>query len=1255
MTGRVGPAGGSPAGSTQVVTFLAPSGRVGRTRIVSNLGWMLARSGQRVLVVDVGRGASRVHEHLRTFHTEEWPVAEQLPPGLTRLLFAARGAATAPEPVLRRYAAAPGRLDLVWIPDPAPSSPDGVGDVSRSELRRQLRFTEYDTVLLVPGLTGDWVARWVAVLCDTMAVCFPDDRAWLAEAVRLAGQVHQAAPAGIRLVSVTTGLSDQDPAVVARHRAETRLRFTDALGLPTDSDDLVTVELPAVASGPALVPLLEESAHQTRLLDAYGGLMAAVTEDRLDSVAPEPLPARTRYRYAQGRVLPDGPGAMTVTYPAPQRPWADWLRAELAGLGVDGRPWSSIEADPPGAAATLLAVVPWDGSADDWLIRRSEEAHTRGCSELLVVRTGDPPPDGPSAERSCHVDLAGCAPEVARQRLAGALGLAGLTSADDEGRDRHWALPGGPDPVMFRVPRRRRRFVGRDRGLEKLRDALLSGPRGGVVELCGPAAVGKTSLLAEYAYRFRHDYELIAWIAADSRYDVRSALVDLAVELGVDPKGHPVREVLQELSRRSGNWLLVYDGADEEDLTGLLPEGAGHVVLTRRVSTGDPNATVLTLGELVEDEAVELLTSRVPGLSEGAAATIVRTVGGLPLDLRLAAGLLGQAGILLNQRQGAAESRAADSVVPAFCAAVAERDPALPPSTRIIQVGLALMSEKLPGRMAVVLLQACAFASPLGMSLAIVRSRAMRAQLAAALPVEEAQMLRLDAGEMDRALATAARYRLLDVDWGRSGRLRMHSLVQQVLLREMPDEERAERRAQFLRGLADSAPPSVAADLPERRELHRHLQGSGGLDADGPDEVRRLIVEQLEHLLVRGSHEGREALRLWEPVLRRWLDRHGWSDRLTLQLATRLADVHRSLGRYDDAHRISRDALREGLALLGPDHPRVLVTRRGLAGDLRGLGQFRAALVEDQTTWRGFRDQLGNDHPETLIAAHNLATSLYLAGRVDEAVDEACRTLDRRQRLLGRRHPSNLRLLNDIGRYLSELGDLDQARRLLFDAQQRRQHELGQRDEDELLLRIRRSLAVTERRRGHPSRAKELNSQVYVTLRRMLGEDAPLTRGSRVSLAVDYHLTGEAADAIRFIEESLTGYERDLGAAHPFAEVCRSLRSVLLRPAQDGQAVVEGAKAVAGLETSLGPGHPWVVAGMVNQAGNLAVAGEPDAADRLLRAALGQGRAFLGPGHPYLAAARRTLATVISAGEVDGGHEIDNVTFGFVDMEVPET
>ncbi|WBB77395.1 FxSxx-COOH system tetratricopeptide repeat protein [Micromonospora sp. WMMD882] len=1252
MIGPKPPWSDDPTG-TRLVAFLAPTGLTGRTQLVSNLAWMLARAGRRVLVVDAGRGAARVDEHLRMFRTDEWPVAEKLPAPLAALLPVPSRPAR--QPLLRRYAAAPGRLDVVWIPEPVGWIPtDEPGDAARNELRRQLRATEYDVVLLDPIDSDETVAYWAAVLCEVVAICYPYRRPRLPEAVELGRKVRRAAPVWVRLVAVGTGMDEPDAGRVAQHREHVRRAFRAALDTHAAESDLALVEVPGGPNGQPLAPLAEESPYRDRLLAAYDELALLLTDDDTSIARPEPEAVRLRYLYGLGR-QPADDHELLLAHPAGQRAWADWLAAELATVGVRVRPWCPGRAHRVRVgAATLLAVVPADGSEEDWLTDVLDTARAAGETEPFVVRTGSTAIDHPLDGRP--IDLTACSDDQARQRLRGALGLADCQPLPLEGA---WQVgfPGGRDkpPQVFNLPERARSFVGRDREIDELRDLLLAGP-GQPVVVHGPAAAGKTSTVREYVARFWWDYDLIVWIPAADPRDVRWILADVAHELGVEPRGNPAQEMLGDLGHRSGQWLVVYDGADGGDLAGLLPTaGAGHLIVTRREAPdGGPAVSV---AELNRSDAVRLLTEGVAGLSAGPAADVVAAVGALPLDLRLASGLLAQAGVLLTTRRAVAESRAADTAVPTFCAAVAEPGDE-PPSVRVLRVALALMRERRSGRAAVAVAQMCAFASPLGLSLSILQSRSMRAQIARGLSEvdgtathADGAVLHADGWELDRALATAVRFRLLHVVWGRDGTVRMHPAVQATVLAAMTESERASRRAQFLRGLADTAPSSAAADSPINRELYRHLVSSQALTVDEPDEVRRWLVEQLENLIKRGETEAAEALPPWRVTLDRWLARYGW-DRLTLRLATRLADVTRLLGRSAEALELSRVALREGAALLGPDHPSVLVTRRGLAGDLRGLGQFRAALVEDQATWRGFRDQFGNDHPETLIAAHNLAYSFHLAGRSDEALEMAQRTRRRRLRLFPADHPDTLWLVANIGSFLCELGELTEAGRLLNEARQRRGGR-ARGDEDLLLVRIVRNLAVTERRTGRPHRARDLNGWAYPTLSRLLGADSPATRSCRLSVAIDYHLGGETGAALPLAEESIAGYERDLGLDHPYTRLGWSVRSVLLRElGQREEAVAHGEQAATALAETLGQPHPWALGALVNQAGNLAEVGEAGSAEQMLRAVVDQGRDFLGPEHPCLRTARRLLAAVVSQGEVSGAPRPGAVPFDFVDLEV---
>lgn len=1263
---RGGPATGPV--ETRVSAFLAAATLTGRTNMVGNLALLLARAGRRVLVVDVGRGAVRVHDHLSSFYAEQSAITDHLPTSLTELLFALPGFAPG-STSLRRYAVAPGRLDVVAVPDVVewPSVTQvgsGPEEALRVELRRQLRFTEYDDVLLDAPEFTPTVAQWLAVLCDTVVVCLPYRRPELAAVAAVAREVHRAAPAGVRIIAATTGL-DGPPDTVTGYADQVRQRFLGALDEPTLDIDFAQVEIPG-PPGSSLAALLEDSPHRDRVLDAYGSLLDLVTVGEVSRALPEPDAARDRYRRGLGRQTADESGTVCLAYREAQRPWADWLRGALVALGLRVRGWSRggtavdgpfvvlvVDPEPATPPDSGVLAPPLVETDDDWLNATIQQVRDRPDAELMVVRTVPVTGLRPDAERV--LDLAGCTEEPALRRLRGALGLATLDPAPAH---RAWRVgyPGGScrDEPVPGLPTPPRDFVGRDRELGGLRDLLLAGVGTEPVVVRGPAAAGKTSLVRTYVDRFRADYDLVAWLPAGNRHDLWRALTALAERVGFGPRGNSVQELLKELAGSGDQWLLVYDGVvDPADLTGLVPGGSGHVVVTRGGDSPPGSGPEVAVGELTSTDAVRLLTRQVTGLSTTGAATVVEAVGGFPLDLWLSCGLLDQAGILLDKRDRVPGQRAVDAAVQAFVAAVAPSTRAEPATGRIVRVALRLMGEELSGRIAVVLAQMFAFAAPDGLSLTLAQSRRVRAQVAAGLDEEDAALLRADGWEVDRALTVGLRYRIFDVTWGSDGLVRMHPAVQAIVRDEMEPAQRTAGRDRFLLGLAGAAPRTTAAGSVLRHELHRHLLSSGALAVDDPDEVRRFLVEQLEHLIARGEGEVAEALRLWRPVLDRWLTRHDWADQITLRLATRLADVTRMLGRNDEALALSRVVVERGAALLGPDHPRVLVARRGLAGDLRGLGRFRPALIEDQATWRGFRDQFGNSHPETLIAAYNLANSYHLAGRTDEAARVARQTLSRRLRLFPEDHPDTLRLSGDLGRYLTDLGETAEAYRLLTDVYQRRVSCHG--EEDMLLLRTVRHLAVTERRRGYLDKAKALNSRAHLVLRRLLGEDSPKAQSCRLSLAVDYHLAGETDKAVRLAEDSLARYERDLVDDHPFVHLCRSVRAVLIRHVEVTEAAKEGRVAADGLASRLGESHPWTLAARINQAGNLAVLGRLGTAEKLLGEVLDEGRNLLGPDHPHLLAARRLRVVMLTDGETSDGFRLRPMLLDFVDLEVPET
>jgi hypothetical protein len=93
-----------------------------------------------------------------------------------------------------------------------------------------------------------------------------------------------------------------------------------------------------------------------------------------------------------------------------------------------------------------------------------------------------------------------------------------------------------PPLIMRGVPLRNPHFTGRDEMLSDLRSRFETASERTALlphALHGLGGVGKTQLAVEYVHRFRNEYDVIWWIAAEDPTQVRSSLVDLGVELGV--------------------------------------------------------------------------------------------------------------------------------------------------------------------------------------------------------------------------------------------------------------------------------------------------------------------------------------------------------------------------------------------------------------------------------------------------------------------------------------------------------------------------------------------------------------------------------------------------------------------------------------------------------------------------------------------------------------------------------------------------
>ena len=201
-------------------------------------------------------------------------------------------------------------------------------------------------------------------------------------------------------------------------------------------------------------------------------------------------------------------------------------------------------------------------------------------------------------------------------------------------------------PRVWNLPARNPGFTGRDGLLVAVRERLLAGDKAVVQALQGMGGVGKTQLAIEYAYRFAGAYDLAWWVNAEQAGLIGDQFAALGAALGCVQAGAGVEvvraAVLGELRER-GRWLLVFDNAENPaDITGWLPGGGGHVLITSRERTWAEVAAPVEVDVLARNESVALLRDRVAGLGASRCGPARRSARGPAAGRRAGGGVHGR-------------------------------------------------------------------------------------------------------------------------------------------------------------------------------------------------------------------------------------------------------------------------------------------------------------------------------------------------------------------------------------------------------------------------------------------------------------------------------------------------------------------------------------------------------------------------------------------------------------------------------------
>ena len=220
----------------------------------------------------------------------------------------------------------------------------------------------------------------------------------------------------------------------------------------------------------------------------------------------------------------------------------------------------------------------------------------------------------------------------------------------------------GSVPRVWNIPARNAGFTGRDDLLEAVRERLLAGDRAVVQALRGMGGVGKTQLAIEYAHRFAAGYDLAWWVNSEQGGLIGDQFAALGLALGrvqVGARIEVVRAVVMAELRERGRWLMVFDNAaNPPELSGWLPGGTGHVLITTRERDWTEIAAPVEVDVLARPESAAILQDRVTGLTEADADRLAAELGDLPLAIAQAAAFMAETDMTAGEYLGLLQTRA---------------------------------------------------------------------------------------------------------------------------------------------------------------------------------------------------------------------------------------------------------------------------------------------------------------------------------------------------------------------------------------------------------------------------------------------------------------------------------------------------------------------------------------------------------------------------------------------------------------------
>ncbi|KAM0425245.1 hypothetical protein ACHAPT_009562 [Fusarium lateritium] len=670
-------------------------------------------------------------------------------------------------------------------------------------------------------------------------------------------------------------------------------------------------------------------------------------------------------------------------------------------------------------------------------------------------------------------------------------------------------------------------FVGRSDIIESLKDLLghsepaLRNKAHLRVSLCGLGGVGKTQIALAYAYwlqeahpeisvfwvhsnsaeRFSHSYGNIARECRIPGYDESSGLDSLSV----------VKDWLE--SKDSRQWLMIIDNADDmqlffpqsgagEKLGDYLPDCAHGTVLvtTRNLQVGSrltKGKRPIEVNKMNENESVQLLVRVLEGIDEDPKdlLRLSSRLEYLPLALVQASAFIQENSTTVNkylELLDESEKGLVDLLSEDF--ETAGRDSETPRAvTETWILSFRQIERQYP------------FAAELLSLMSLFDRQAIPMDFLEFYS-EEKQGESKGAMQLVKALGILKAFSFISAE--KRGDHNMHRLVQLVTRAWL---HRNGTKGEFARwallAVSDSYPYGNFEDIPTCSAYLAHAYAVINLDDTESEAEKKHSDSQAE---TKASDSRADTKGTESEAKTKGSDLQTEDKLVKASLRHRVGGFFLFQGRYIEAERLQREAIRTREVLLGSEHPETLTVISDLSSTLWRQDRLEEAEELETQVVEAWKRAHGEEHPKTLDAMSNLATTISNLGRSEEAEALETRVVQMKKRVLGEEHPDTLISMNNLAVTIRDQDRLDEAAQLQRNVMEIRKRVLGEEHPDTLTSMG--NLAVTLYEQGDLGEAEELQVHVMEVRKRVLGEDHPTTLLSMQNLAETWKLMGDLCD-----------------------------------------------------------------------------------------------------------------------------------------------